>query len=65
MCSDVSTVGKCRSKMTKEKTKQDVKKADEKKQNDFWKNIKGLSKVDTHFQTLCRLQQILLQFITK
>ena len=41
--------------MTKEKTKQDVKKADEKKQNDFWKNIKGLSKVDTHLKNLQKL----------
>jgi len=41
--------------MSKEKTKQDVKKADEKKQNDFWKNIKGLSKVDTHLKNLQKL----------
>jgi hypothetical protein len=41
--------------MSKEKTKQDVKKANEKKQNDFWKNIKGLSKVDTHLKNLQKL----------
>tara|TARA_R100001244_G_scaffold57813_1_gene48922 strand:- start:277 stop:1164 length:888 start_codon:yes stop_codon:yes gene_type:complete len=41
--------------MTQEKTKQDVKKADEKKQNDFWNNIKGLSKVDTHLRNLQKL----------
>ena len=41
--------------MSKEKTKQDVKKADEKKQNDFWKNIKSLSKVDTHLKNLQKL----------
>ena len=41
--------------MSKEKTKQDVKKADEKKQSDFWKNIKSLSKVDTHLKNLQKL----------
>ena len=55
MCSDVSTVGKCRSKMTKEKTKSEIKKSDEKKKDNFWKNIKGLSKVDTHLKNLQKL----------
>ena len=41
--------------MTQEKTKQDVKKEDEKKQNDYWNNIKGLSKVDTHLRNLQKL----------
>ena len=41
--------------MTQEKTKQDVKKVDEKKQNDFWNNIKSLSKVDTHLKNLQKL----------
>mgnify|MGYP003657662219 FL=1 len=42
--------------MSNEKTKkEDVKKADEKKQNDFWNNIKGLSKVDTHLKNLQKL----------
>ena len=41
--------------MTKEKTKEDTKKADEKKKNDFWKNIKSLSKVDTHLKNLQKL----------
>ena len=41
--------------MTQEKTKKDVKKQDEKKQNDFWNNIKGLSKVDTHLRNLQKL----------
>ena len=40
--------------MSKEKTKRDTK-ADEKKQSDFWKNIKGLSKVDTHLKNLQKL----------
>ena len=41
--------------MTQEKTKQEVKKQDEKKQNDFWSKIKGLSKVDTHLKNLQKL----------
>ena len=40
--------------MSKEKTKRDTK-ADEKKQSDFWKNIKSLSKVDTHLKNLQKL----------
>ena len=40
--------------MSKEKTKRDIK-ADEKKQSDFWKNIKSLSKVDTHLKNLQKL----------
>ena len=56
MCLDVSTVKKVKVNMSKEKTKkEDVKKADEKKQNDFWNNIKGLSKVDTHLKNLQKL----------
>ena len=35
--------------------KEDTKKADEKKQNDFWNNIKSLSKVDTHLKNLQKL----------
>jgi len=41
--------------MSKEKTKSEIKKSDEKKQNDFWKNIKSLSKVDTHLKNLQKL----------
>ena len=45
--------------MTQEKTKhiKDVtkKELEEKKQNDFWNNIKGLSKVDTHLRNLQKL----------
>jgi hypothetical protein len=41
--------------MTQEKTKSEIKKTDEKKQNDFWNNIKGLSKVDTHLRNLQKL----------
>tara|TARA_R100001369_G_scaffold2407_1_gene8001 strand:+ start:372 stop:1259 length:888 start_codon:yes stop_codon:yes gene_type:complete len=41
--------------MTQEKTKQEVKKQDEKKQSDFWSKIKGLSKVDTHLKNLQKL----------
>ena len=56
MCLDVSTVKKVKVNMSNEKTKkEDVKKADEKKQNDFWNNIKGLSKVDTHLKNLQKL----------
>tara|TARA_R100001530_G_scaffold2248_1_gene3749 strand:- start:177 stop:1061 length:885 start_codon:yes stop_codon:yes gene_type:complete len=40
--------------MSKEKTKRDIK-VDEKKQSDFWKNIKSLSKVDTHLKNLQKL----------
>jgi len=56
MCLDVSTVKKVKVNMSNEKTKkEDIKKADEKKQNDFWNNIKGLSKVDTHLKNLQKL----------
>jgi len=41
--------------MTKEKTKSEKKKSDEKKKDNFWKNIKGLSKVDTHLKNLQKL----------
>jgi hypothetical protein len=41
--------------MSKEKTKSEIKKADEKKQSDFWRNIKSLSKVDTHLKNLQKL----------
>ena len=41
--------------MTKEKTKSEIKKSDEKKKDNFWKNIKGLSKVDTHLKNLQKL----------
>ena len=41
--------------MSKEKTKSETKKSDEKKQSDFWKNIKSLSKVDTHLKNLQKL----------
>ena len=41
--------------MSKEKTKSEIKKSGDKKQNDFWKNIKSLSKVDTHLKNLQKL----------
>jgi len=41
--------------MSKEKTKSEIKKSDEKKKDNFWKNIKGLSKVDTHLKNLQKL----------
>ena len=41
--------------MSKERTKSETKKSDEKKQSDFWKNIKSLSKVDTHLKNLQKL----------
>ena len=41
--------------MSKEKTKSEIKKSGDKKQSDFWKNIKSLSKVDTHLKNLQKL----------
>ena len=42
--------------MSKGKTKQvSTKELDEKRQSDFWKNIKSLSKVDTHLKNLQKL----------
>ena len=42
--------------MSMEKRKKDdTKQAEEKKQNDFWNNIKSLSKVDTHLKNLQKL----------
>ena len=41
--------------MSKEKTKSEKRKSDENKKDNFWKSIKGLSKVDTHLKNLQKL----------